>query len=98
MAPAGTGDVAEPERFHLPHVRYPGSGVRQAISSLPGQYHLSADMAVEAAKEVADHGIPAVLLFGLPEDKDAVGREAYDDTGAVQQAIRGMKKAVPICW
>jgi porphobilinogen synthase len=52
-------------------------------------------MAVEEVKDVADHGIPAVLLFGLPESKDAVGREAYSDAGAVQQAIRAMKKAVP---
>ena len=84
-----------PSDFIYPMFVTPGSGVRQAISSLPGQYHLSADMAVEAAKDVADHGIPAVLLFGLPENKDAVGREAYDGRGAVQQAVRGMKKAVP---
>ena len=84
-----------PSDFIYPMFVAPGSGVQQAISSLPGQYHLSADMAVEAAKDVADHGIPAVLLFGLPEHKDAVGSEAYDDKGAVQRAIRGMKRAVP---
>ena len=84
-----------PSDFIYPMFVTPGSGVQHAISSLPGQYHLSADMAVETAKDVADHGIPAVLLFGLPENKDAVGSEAYDDKGAVQQAIRGMKRAVP---
>ena len=84
-----------PSDFIYPMFIAPGSRVRQEISSLPGQYHLSADIAVEEAKDVADHGIPAVLLFGLPESKDAVGREAYSEAGAVQQAIRGMKKAVP---
>ena len=84
-----------PSDFIYPMFITPGSRVRQAISSLPGQYHLSADMAVEEVKDVADHSIPAVLLFGLPESKDAIGREAYSDSGAMQQAIRGMKKAVP---
>ena len=84
-----------PSDFIYPMFITPGSRVRQAISSLPGQYHLSADTAVEEVKDVADHGIPAVLLFGLPEGKDAVGREAYSESGAVQQAIRGMKQAVP---
>ena len=70
-----------PSDFIYPMFITPGSRVRQEISSLPGQYHLSADMAVEEVKDVADHGIPAVLLFGLPESKDAIGREAYSDCG-----------------
>jgi len=84
-----------PSDFIYPMFITPGSRVRQEISSLPGQYHLSADMAVEEAKDVAAHGIPAVLFFGLPESKDAIGREAYSDAGAVQQAIRAIKKTVP---
>jgi porphobilinogen synthase len=81
--------------FILPLFITPGRGVRQEIGSLPGQYRLSVDQAVEEARAVADLGILAVLLFGLPEQKDAVGREAYSATGAVQQAVRAMKQAVP---
>jgi porphobilinogen synthase len=84
-----------PSDFILPLFITPGRGVRQEITSLPGQYHLSADQAAEEAREVADLGILAVLLFGLPETKDAMGREAYSPTGAVQQAVRAIKQAAP---
>jgi porphobilinogen synthase len=84
-----------PSDFILPLFIAPGRGVRQEIASLPGHYHLSADQAAEDAREVVDLGIPAVLLFGLPETKDAVGREAYSPTGSVQQAIRAIKQATP---
>jgi porphobilinogen synthase len=69
--------------------------VRHEIASMPGQYHLSVDQVAEEAREIADLGILAVLLFGLPETKDAVGREAYSATGIVQQAIRTIKQAAP---
>ena len=84
-----------PHDFILPLFVVPGHQVRQEIASLPGQCHLSVDQAVEEAREVADLGILAVLLFGLPERKDAVGRDAYSPTGVVQQAIRAIKQAVP---
>jgi porphobilinogen synthase len=84
-----------PSDFVMPLFITPGQGVRQEIASLPGQYRLSVDQAVEEARVIADLGILAVLLFGLPEQKDAVGREAYSATGAVQQAVRAMKQAVP---
>ena len=84
-----------PSDFILPLFIAPGQGVRQEISSMPGQYHLSVDQVVEEAKVVADHGLLAVLLFGLPEQKDAVGREAYSTTGIVQRAVRAIKQAVP---
>ncbi|MGE3541347.1 MAG: porphobilinogen synthase [Candidatus Tectimicrobiota bacterium] len=84
-----------PQEFILPLFVVPGHGVRQEISSLPGQYHLSVDQAVEEARGVVDLGIPAVLLFGLPESKDAMGLEAYSATGAVQQAVRAIKQATP---
>jgi porphobilinogen synthase len=87
--------VLAPSDFILPLFITPGRGVRQEIASLPGQYRLSVDQAVEEARAIADLGILAVLLFGLPEQKDAVGREAYSATGAVQQAVRAMKQAVP---
>jgi porphobilinogen synthase len=84
-----------PSDFILPLFVTPGQAVRQEISSLPGQYHLSVDQIAEEAKVVVDHGILAVLLFGLPESKDAVGREAYSDTGIVQRAVRAIKQAAP---
>jgi porphobilinogen synthase len=81
--------------FILPLFVVPGHGIRQEISSLPGQYHLSVDQTVAEAHAVAEQGIPAVLLFGLPECKDPLGQEAYSATGAVQQAVRAIKQAVP---
>lgn len=84
-----------PSDFILPLFVTPGQGVRHEITSMPGQSHLSIDQAAEEVREVADLGILAVLLFGLPETKDAVGREAYSATGIVQQAIRAIKQAVP---
>jgi len=73
----------------------PGKGVRHAIKSMPGQFQWSVDTLVEECKDVAGLGIPAVLLFGIPEHKDAKGSEAYDDNGIVQQAVRAIKKACP---
>ncbi len=73
----------------------PGTNVKKEISSLPGNFHLSPDKAVELAKEVYDLGIPAVLVFGLPEYKDERGSSAWDMSSPVQQAILGIKQAVP---
>jgi porphobilinogen synthase len=73
----------------------PGKGVKEPIESMTGCFHISPDLIAEEAKEVASLGIPAILLFGLPEKKDATGSEASDDNGAVQQAIRNIKAAVP---
>jgi len=73
----------------------PGSGIRQPIASMPGQYQFSVDTLIEECKKVNDLGIPAVLLFGIPEHKDALGSEAYSDAGIVQQAIRQIKQACP---
>jgi porphobilinogen synthase len=84
-----------PRDFILPLFITPGQGLRQEITSLPGQYHLSVDQAAEEARAVADLGILAVLLFGIPATKDAVGSEAYSPTGVVQQAARAIKQATP---
>ncbi len=70
-------------------------GYREEISSMPGCYQESVDRAVKHAKEVHSLGIPAVLLFGIPKHKDAEGSSAWDPKGAVQQAIKGIKDAVP---
>src|SRR4051812_35257558 len=72
-----------------------GRGVREPIGSMPGQSRLSIDELVKECKDVAGMGIPAVLLFGLPADKDPRGSEAYADDGIVQQAVRAVKDTVP---
>lgn len=81
--------------FVYPLFVVPGSGVEKPIGSLPGQFNFSVDKATDAAVRAADLGIPAVLLFGIPEHKDAVGSEAWKDQGVVQKAIRSIKKARP---
>ena len=72
-----------------------GRGVREPIRSMPGQARLSVDELVKECKDVAGMGIPAVLLFGLPAEKDPRGSEAYADDGIVQQAVRAVKDTVP---
>src|SRR5512147_660381 len=64
----------------------PGSDVRKPIGAMPGQFQLSVDTLVEECRRAAGLGIPAVLLFGIPETKDALGTGAYDDHGIVQKA------------
>ena len=73
----------------------PGKGVRNPIASMPGCYQLSVDELVKEAKEVQALGIPAVILFGIPERKDERGSEAYSDEGIVQRAVRALKDSVP---
>jgi len=72
-----------------------GRGVREAIPSMPGQARLSVDELVKEVKDVAGMGIPGVLLFGLPLEKDPRGSEAYAEDGVVQQAVRAVKDVVP---
>jgi porphobilinogen synthase len=72
-----------------------GRGVREAIAPMPGQFRLSVDELVRECKDAAGMGIPAVLLFGLPEEKDPHGSEAYAEDGIVQQAVRAVKDTVP---
>jgi porphobilinogen synthase len=73
----------------------PGEGVREPIRSMPGVARLSVDQGVEECREAADLGIPAVILFGIPEEKDTAASGAYADEGIVQRAIRAIKQAVP---
>ncbi|MCL2102657.1 MAG: porphobilinogen synthase, partial [Syntrophorhabdaceae bacterium] len=72
-----------------------GRGVRGEIPSMPEVFQLSVDNLVKEAEEIAGLGIPAVLLFGLPEKKDPMGKEAYSDCGIVQTAVRAIKDALP---
>jgi porphobilinogen synthase len=71
----------------------PGTKVRTEVSSMPGIFQQSVDQVVEECREVAGLGIPAVILFGLPDKKDEVGSEASDPNGAVQRAIEAIRKA-----
>ncbi len=73
----------------------PGSSVANEVVSMPGVYQLSVDKIVEEAKEVYDLGIPAVILFGIPEDKDTEATGAWHDCGIVQKAATAIKEAVP---
>lgn len=72
----------------------PGKKIKNAVKSMPGVYQMSIDVLVEECKEVANLGIPAVILFGIPEHKDEKGSEAYDPNGIVQKAIRAIKEEV----
>ncbi|MEK7338615.1 MAG: porphobilinogen synthase, partial [candidate division NC10 bacterium] len=71
-----------------------GRGVREEITPMPGNFRLSVDELVKEVKEVAALGIPGVILFGIPEAKDAYGSEAYASDGIIQQAIRAIKDSV----
>ncbi len=73
----------------------PGSSVANEVKSMPGVYQLSVDKIVEEAKEVYDLGIPAVILFGIPADKDVDATGAWHDCGIVQKAATAIKNAVP---
>ncbi len=72
-----------------------GRGVKDPIPSMAGCFHLSPDRVAEEANEIARLGIPAVLLFGLPEHKDPTGSEAWSEQGAVQEAVARIKEAAP---
>lgn len=72
-----------------------GSGIKEEISSMPGQYRYSVDLLVEHCKELESLGVGGVILFGIPEHKDATGSEGYSDDGIVQQAVRAIKQVLP---
>ena len=72
-----------------------GTGIKKEISSMPGIYQQSIENIVEEAQEAYELGVPAVILFGIPEQKDAMGSDAYSDTGIIQETIRAIKKSVP---
>lgn len=71
-----------------------GKGVKEEINSMPGNYHLSVDILSKECKEIKNLGIPAVILFGIPEKKDDAGSEAYNPNGIVQRAIKEIKSAI----
>ncbi len=73
----------------------PGEGVRKEVGSMPGVFNLSIDQAVSEAREVYSLGIPAVVLFGLPDAKDEQASGAWAEDGIVQRATRAIKREVP---
>jgi porphobilinogen synthase len=79
--------------FVYPMFVCPGTKVRKEVSSMPGVYQQSVDQIVEECREVESLGIPAIILFGLPESKDARGTSSLAKTGVVQKAIEAIKKA-----
>jgi len=86
--------------LHADDLIYPmfsafGKDIKKEIVSMPGIYQQSIEHIVAEAKEVYELGIPAVLLFGIPEKKDALGQDAYSETGIIQKTIRAIKAAVP---
>ena len=83
------------DRFVAPLFVRHGKDLRETIVSLPGVQRLSPDAAVTEARELWSLGVPAVILFGLPEHKDETGSEAWEDAAAVQETIRRLKEALP---
>lgn len=80
--------------FIYPLFAVPGEKIKNPIKSMPGVFQMSIDILVEECKEVAALGIPAVILFGIPEHKDEVGSDAYNPNGIIQQAVRAIKASV----
>lgn len=87
--------VLTPDDLILPLFVCEGKGVRTPIGSMPGIDRLSIDLLAQEVKEAHGLGIPAVILFGIPDHKDAQGTEAYNPDGVVQRAIREIKSKVP---
>jgi porphobilinogen synthase len=81
--------------FIYPLFVVPGNKFKKEVSSMLGVYQMSIDEIVRECVDVKSIGIPAVILFGIPEHKDEVGSDAYDELGIVQRAIRAIKKEVP---
>jgi porphobilinogen synthase len=79
----------------MPLFVVPGAGVTKPVASMPGIAQRSIDRTVDECKEIRDLGIPAVILFGIPDKKDSAGSGAYSENGIIQRALRALKEAVP---
>jgi porphobilinogen synthase len=86
--------ILTPKDFILPLFVVPGENIKNPVGSMPGVFQMSIDNIVAECSEAASLGLPAVLLFGIPEHKDAVGSEAYDPNGIIPKAVREIKKNV----
>lgn len=87
--------ILTPQDFIYPMFVVPGKKIKNPISSMPECFQESVDEAVKTAKEVFSLGIPAIILFGIPEHKDEKASSAYDEKGVVQQAVKSIKDALP---
>jgi porphobilinogen synthase len=87
--------ILQPSHLVLPLFVRSGTGVRQPVESMPGVDQTSVDELLRDAREAASLGIGGVLLFGIPDRKDATGSEAWNDDAPVQQAVRALKREVP---
>jgi porphobilinogen synthase len=87
--------MLSPDNFIYPLFVTHGKGVKKEISSMPGNYQQSIENLVKDCEETHSLGIPAVILFGIPEHKDELGTEAYSDEGIVQHAIKAIKHKLP---
>src|SRR6266446_8110612 len=83
-----------PDTFIYPLFVCEGEGIRREISSMPGQYNLSIDEVVKEVAEARSFGVRSVILFGLPNAKDAQGTGAFAEDGIVQRATRALKREV----
>src|SRR5579862_3190496 len=83
------------DQLVLPLFVVPGSGVVRPVQSMPGVAQMSVDSTVEECRRACDAGLPAVILFGIPQHKDATGSHAYRDDGVIPQAVRAIKQALP---
>ncbi|CAM3535412.1 MULTISPECIES: porphobilinogen synthase [Brevibacillus] len=97
---AAMRNLVRENHVHIEDLIYPlfvveGSNIKEEIPSMPGVYHFSLDMLAEEMKEIVAAGIQSVLMFGVPEFKDACGSEAYNDQAITQQAIRQIKESYP---
>jgi len=84
-----------PNDFVLPLFVCPGEGLKKEVSSMPGVYQMSVDVLVEECEAAMEDGVTAVILFGIPSHKDAVGTESYDDKGIIPTAVRALKEKLP---
>ena len=84
--------ILSPDDFIYPLFVVEGTGIKSEISSLPGCYHYSVDMLDEIIQEIKDAKVKGIILFGIPDHKDACGSESYNDDGIVQRAVRRIKE------
>src|SRR5512147_1602664 len=88
-------NTLSPDNLIYPLFVTHGKGVKKEIGSMPGNYQQTIDNLVKDCEETFRLGIPAVILFGIPEHKDELGSEAYSDKGIVQHAIKAIKHKLP---
>ncbi len=92
-------EMVKETRLHRSDLIYPlfvihGKNIKNPVKSMPGVFQMSVENIVEECKQLVDLGIPAVILFGIPEKKDPTGSDCYSESGIIQTAIRAIKKEV----